>query len=397
MATAPRPGDGLSRTRLHYLLVMGAVGVYLPFINVYLEQDLGLSGRQIGLLAAVAPAMTLAIAPVWGAVADARGSRLQVLRWIIAGTAGGAVLLGLPTSFWPLLLAMGFFALFQVAIMPLSDAVTSAAAAERRIPYGSVRLWGSIGFGLGGMLIGQVGQGWGLRIMFPIYALLMLLALPVAWQMVPQEPPAPTGGSDSALDLLRDRPIALFLLVAGLAATGITAGYIFLYVFISSLGAGPGLLGAVSAVGALAEVPTMLWSGRLIRSRGAPPVFVTGMALSGLSWGLFATLRSPELGLLIQMLNGAGMGLLLPAAVTFMARRAPSGRIATAQSLLSAVMFGVAPLVATQLAGAVYDEAGARVVLGVAAGIMVAGVLLVGLFHQRIWPREGKSSVDRPK
>ena len=397
MVKAPLLGDGMSRTRLHYLLIMGAIGVYLPFINVYFEQDLGLTGRQIGLLAAVAPAMTLAIAPVWGAVADARGSRLQVLRWIIAGTAGGAVLLGLPTSFWPLLLAMGLFALFQVAIMPLSDGVTAAAAAERRISYGSVRLWGSIGFGLGAILLGQVGQRWGLRIMFPIYALLMLLALPVAWQMVPHEPPAPTGGRGSPLNLLRDRSMALFLAVAGLAAAGITAGYVFLYVFLGSLGAGPGLLGAVSAVGALAEVPMMLWSGRLIRKRGAPPVFAAGIALSGMSWGLFATLRSPELGLLIQMLNGAGTGLLLPAAVTFMAQRAPSGRIATAQSLLSAVMFGVAPLAATQLAGAVYDAAGVRVVLGVAAGIMSAGVLLLGLVNQRIWPREGKSSVERPK
>jgi predicted MFS family arabinose efflux permease len=232
--------------------------------------------------------------------------------------------------------------------------------------------------------------------MFPIYALLMLLALPVAWQMVPDEPPPPIGGSGSALNLLRDRSIALFLLVAVLAATGITAGYVFLYVFLSSLGASPGLLGAISAAGALVEVPMMLWGGRLIRKRGAPLVFAAGMALCGLSWGLFATLRSPELGLWIQMLNGAGIGLLLPAAVTFMAQRAPSGRIATAQSLLSAVMFGVAPLAATQLAGAVYDAAGARVVLGVAAGIMSAGVLLVGLFHQRIWPLE-EVSVEGPQ
>ena len=52
MAKAPLLGDGLNRTRLCYFLIMGAVGVYLPFINVYLEQDVGLSGRQIGLLAA---------------------------------------------------------------------------------------------------------------------------------------------------------------------------------------------------------------------------------------------------------------------------------------------------------------------------------------------------------
>jgi len=367
-----------TRIRLYYLLTQAAFGICLPFINVYFEHERGLSGREIGILAAVAPLMSLLIAPVWGTAADARGSRLRVLRWAMAGAAGGALLLGLPDLFWPLLLTMGLFTFFQVAIIPLGDGVITAAAAEQKVSYGSLRLWGSIGFALGGLLFGQIGRWLGLRAMFPAYALLMLLALPVMWRMVSHEPP-PTGKRGRTLVLLRDRPLALFLFVAGLAATGITAGYMFLHVFLGTLGANTELMGMVSAVGAMAEVPFMLWGGRLIQKRGAPLVFAAGMALFAIGWGLYALLQVPGLALLIQLVNGAAMGLLWPAGVVYVAQRAPAGQTATAQSLLGAVMYGMAPLVATQLAGGIFDAAGARTVLGGAAGTMVIGILLFAL------------------
>jgi MFS family permease len=220
--------------------------------------------------------------------------------------------------------------------------------------------------------------------MFFTYALLMLLALPVTLRMVLHEPPAPHKERGRISELLRDRPLTIFLITAGLAATGISAGYLFLYNFLHSLGASDGLLGAVSAVGALAEVPLMLQGGRLIQKRGAPPVFAAGVGLFALGWGLYAILRSPVLALAIQVLNGAAMGLLWPAAVSYVAQRAPAGREATAQSLLSAMMYGVAPLLGTQLAGAIKSTVGARAVLGVAAGTMAVGMLLSILTHGRV-------------
>lgn len=78
------------------------------------------------------------------------------------------------------------------------------------------------------------------------------------------------------------------------------------------------------------------------------------------------------------------MGLLWPAGVTFVARRAPDEKAATAQALLSAVMYGFAPLLATQIAGAVYDAAGARMVLAFAGSVMAVGVLIFGAVRNQI-------------
>jgi PPP family 3-phenylpropionic acid transporter len=223
---------------------------------------------------------------------------------------------------------------------------------------------------------GQLGAWWGLRSLFPVYALLFVLALLASRHMVRREPAPPAADSGKVLDLLKDRPLARFMIVAGLAATGITVGYMFVYVFLGALGAGAALLGAVSAVGALAEVPAMRFSGKLIRKWGAPPVFAAGVLLFGLGWLFYATLQRPTLAPLIQILNGVGMGLMWPAGVTYVAGRTPAERGATAQSLFNAVMYGVAPLVASLFTGSLFDLAGARVVLLVAAAFMAASVLL---------------------
>jgi PPP family 3-phenylpropionic acid transporter len=373
---APWFRDGMNRIRFFYLLTQGALGIYLPFINVYLDQEVGLSGRQIGVLAAVSPMLALLVGPMWGAAADARGSRLQVLQLAIAGATAGILVLALPQSFALLVPAMILFMLFQVAIIPLGDSLIAAAAVRRQVHYGELRLWGSIGYAVGGLVYGQVGNLLGLRSLFPGYALLMALALPIAWQMVRREPAPPRPEMNRPLALLRNRTLTLFFIVAGLAAIGISGGYLFLYIFLGTLGAGAGLMGAVSAVGALAEVPFMMWGGRLIKRWGARPTFVAGAGLFALGWVLYAILEAPSLAPFIQVVIGAGMGLLWPAGVTYVAREAPAGRDATAQSLLNATMYGVAPLIATQLAGNVFDAAGPRVVLWVSAGTMAAGVLL---------------------
>lgn len=378
---SPRPHDHLHRVRLFYWLTKGALGIWYPFLNVYFEQQLNLTGRQIGLLSAVSPLISLLIAPVWGRAADARGSRLLLLRWALAGAAAGALLVGRPVLFWPLLLTVALFYLFHVGVIPLSDGVVAAAAAERGIPYGNLRLWGSVGFAFWGLFYGQL-VGWlGPRALFFFYAGLTLAALPIGWRMVSHEPP-PETKRGRALDLLRDRPLARFMLVLGLASVGLQIGYVFVFVHLAQLGASGGLIGAISAAGGLAEVPAMWLSGRLIRQRGAPAVFAAGIALFALGWAAYALLRSPWLGLPAQVLNGVGMGLIWPAAVTYVAQRSPAERGATAQSLLNAVMLGLAPLLASQIAGFTFDLSGARAVLWTASALMAAAVLLFLLLRR---------------
>ena len=378
----PRPPrDDLNRVRLFYWLTKGALGIWYPFLNVYYEQQLHLTGREIGVLAAISPLMSLLIAPVWGNAADARGSRLALLRWALAGAAGAVVLMSLPHLFLPLLITVIIFYLFHVSIIPLSDGVVAGAAAEKGVPYGDLRLWGSLGFAFWGVLYGQLVGMLGPKAIFYFYAGLTLVALPVGWRMVAHEAP-PKAKRGQVFELLRDKPLARFMVVVGLAALGMQVGYVFVYVHLAKLGASGALIGAISAVGGLAEVPSMWVAGRLMRKYKAPLVFAAGVLLFAMGWACYALIRVPWLGLPIQVLNGIGMGFIWPACVTYTARRSPAEQGAGAQSLLNAVMLGIAPLIASQVAGFAFDLSGSRTVLWLAAALMGAAVVLFAMLRR---------------
>ena len=61
--------------KLFYFAFLGALGVVLPYMAVFLKQ-LGLSAYQIGIISGVRPALGFISGPLWGAIAD----RFQIRR-----------------------------------------------------------------------------------------------------------------------------------------------------------------------------------------------------------------------------------------------------------------------------------------------------------------------------
>ena len=53
-----------------YLIYLGAIGSFIPYINTYLEKNAGLSGSQIGLITAISLVLGVCVIPIWGVVGD---------------------------------------------------------------------------------------------------------------------------------------------------------------------------------------------------------------------------------------------------------------------------------------------------------------------------------------
>ena len=56
--------------QVFYFLLIGAVGCFTPYINVYLEQSIGLNGSQIGLITAISLILGVCVIPLWGIIGD---------------------------------------------------------------------------------------------------------------------------------------------------------------------------------------------------------------------------------------------------------------------------------------------------------------------------------------
>ena len=118
--------DGVSIS-LFWFTFFGALGVFFPYYSLYLKENAGLTGTQLGLVLSVMPLVGIVAQPFWGQVADRTGARGRLVAFLSMVSAAGFVLLGLAQGFVPILLAAVFLACFSTPVIPLSVSVALAA------------------------------------------------------------------------------------------------------------------------------------------------------------------------------------------------------------------------------------------------------------------------------
>ncbi len=361
-----------------YGAVFLALGVYLPFWPLWLESR-GLGAAEIGLLLALNSWLSVVTTPALAQVSD-RSGRAKTTLAVLAGlsliafagfhAAGG---------FWQILaLQLLSVALFQ-ALVPLGESQAITAVYRQRLDYGRVRLWGSLTFIVGalgcGRLIADAGPDLVLALVLGALAATFLAAL-----ALPAGPAAARGEPRGRLkDLLARRFFLLLLLTVGLLQASHAVYYGFSALHWRAAGHSSALIGLLWAEGVIAEVLLFAVAGRLF-SGTAPAWLLVGAGLSGVArWSL--TGASSELAVLLvaQLLHAGTFGLAHLGAIHAIARAAPPGLAASAQSLYAALSGGLAMGLAMLAAGRLFDAyAGGAfyVMASLSAGGMVFALLL---------------------
>ena len=99
-----------------WFVYFGSLGIFFPYFSLYLRENAGLSGTQVGLVLAISPLVGMIAQPVWGQIADRTGARARTLAFLTVGTAIGYLLLGRASGFWPIVAATAFLALVGTPI-----------------------------------------------------------------------------------------------------------------------------------------------------------------------------------------------------------------------------------------------------------------------------------------
>jgi PPP family 3-phenylpropionic acid transporter len=66
---------------------MGSVGIILPYYSLYLKENAGLSGAELGWVLAILPLVSIVVQPFWGQVADRTGARSPIVAFLSLGSA----------------------------------------------------------------------------------------------------------------------------------------------------------------------------------------------------------------------------------------------------------------------------------------------------------------------
>jgi PPP family 3-phenylpropionic acid transporter len=358
-----------------FLLVYGAASVLLPFLALYYSQR-GLSGAQIGLLAGIPPVMTMIGASVWGGLADATRRYKLVFLLVISGAIGSVILIPWTPDFVSLSLVIALHAFCFMSLIPLLDNSALEILGQRSEQYGQIRLWGSLGWGVGAPLIGPLVEQGGLVWSFYGHAILMVAGLLIA---IPLPVATKSSGSSFGLGLKhlsQDQRWYLFLLVIFIAGFGdaLIRNYWFLY--LKDLNTSSLLMGLSLTIGMVSELVILFFSGRLLKRLGTQNLLILSVVAQAARLLAWSFISEPYMALSLQVFNGLTFGILWLAGVAYAKEIAPAGLGATAQSVLSGVYFGFASMVGALAGGFLYEQIGVWGMYRWGALVMAIGLLV---------------------
>jgi len=372
-----------------YFVTFAGYSAIGPYIALYYS-SLGFTGFEIGILLGVGPLLSLIATPFWNGVADSRSKHLVVLMGGVATIIVVHALIPVLQNFILIFAAVFLIAAFSSQVFSLQDSATIHMLGSQRDRYGRIRLWGTVGWGLGAPLFGIILDKAGLMWMFWIYAGMMLIDFFLVQGLRFEENPSQGDYLRGLYKLLADPAWLLFLATVFLSAVGMSANNGFLSLLLQNLGDIHSLfgllipvstaVGIMLAVSTIFELPVMFYSAPMLRRFGNRGVLYIALGVIGFRNLYYAFVTDSTQVLLIQVVHGLTFAVVWLAGVNYAAAHAPRGLNATAQGLFSTVLLSVGFAAGNLLSGAFIDLLGVQgmfAAMGIVVFISLAAILMI--------------------
>jgi MFS transporter, DHA1 family, multidrug resistance protein len=385
------------------LMGMGLVNPILPLF----AREFGLSITMVGLVVTMfAAARTITDIPS-GRISDIFGRRPT----LIAGPlilATGSLGCGLVTEYWQLMVCRAIqgigSGLFTTAAMVMIADISTVTTRGRNMSYYQASLW--IGFGLGPFLGGFIGQYFGMRAVFFVYALFSFLSAVWAFIRLPETRPAlelakytdtqPAGHVAVTLrhvkELLSNTNFLLICLISlslFMMSNG-SRNQILPLMANDRLGSSAGEIGIALSIVAGINVIFMFISGRLSDSLGRKPMIMPGCIMVAVSIVMIAFSNSYSFLIISCIIMGIGVGIAGAVPAAFVADILTSENQSTGLSIFRALS-DLGMMIGPVLLGWLADIEGYNFSLFVSAITLAAVAIVFQAFAREHPSFQGKA------
>lgn len=371
------------RLALFYGAIFAGLGIYLPYLPVWLASR-GMTPAEIGILAAAPMFLRVIATPAIAFYADARGDLRETI--LISSWLGllAVLLLNNVSGFWPILFLILLFQLTFQSILPLTEAKAMSGIRAYKLDYGRIRLWGSVAFIaanlIGGMAIAQYSSGVVL-IMVSVAVVIMIVtghALPHDDAHRPKSTTQPGQSRKIRISDVSQLATAPWFLILMIASGAIQSSHAVFYAFSAihwrAQNISDGWIGALWALGVIAEVGLFAISGRLMQRIGPIGLIIVGGIAAVIRW--FAMVFDPSFWALLplQLLHALTFGATFLGTLHILQNSVPENQAGSAQGLHAALAPGIITGVVTVIAGQIYEPMQAMSYL-VMSALAVIGIV----------------------
>lgn len=356
------------RFRLSVMMLLEYMvwGAWYPDFSAYLGKVLSFSDGQVGAIYALLPIGCMVAPFVAGQIADRYFPTDRLLAVLHLLGAVPLYVMASATSYDGIWIWMFAWAMLFGPTLALTNSICFHHMPAAEGNFGLVRVWGTIGWIVVGLLLGVGLREWMPTLLGPLggfdgmWLSMVLSVLLGLWcLLLPHTPPAGKGASPfaflGALKMLRNREFAVFLGIAFVVATELMFYFILTGPFLYEVGIGAGSAPAWMAIAQAAEIVTMIFLPAMLKKWGIRGTMMVGIFAWPLRYAVFALGGPLWLILASLALHGLCYVCFFTASYIYVDQIAPPDIRASAQGLIAFVLLGAGLVVGSWFAGAVSD------------------------------------------
>jgi PPP family 3-phenylpropionic acid transporter len=372
------PGVPYWRLSGFYFFYFAFVGAMAPFWGLYLK-SLNFTAFQIGVLMSLLQVTRIFAPNIWGHIADATGRRVFIVHVAALGSLLMFIGVFFGNGFWWLFLVMSGMSFFWSASLPLVEATTLSHLGEHTHRYGSIRLWGSIGFILAvvglGYLFDHVAIGalpWAV-VGFLAGIVLFARRIPEAQIVVQDTDHLPVWS------IVRKPEVLALIAASFLMAAAHGPYYTFYSIYLVDHGYDKSTVGWLWALGVICEIGVFLAMPRIFRMIGLTKLFLFSLGMAALRFEIIAWGAESTVWILFaQTLHAFTFATYHASAVALIHHHFRGRHQARGQALYNSAAFGAGGTLGGLYSGWAWDWLSPQWTFAAAGGIAALAFVIAG-------------------
>lgn len=386
MESLARQRRNIFFARFYYFAICCSIGSIGAFISLFLDRK-GLNGSEIGIIFALVAIVTMFGAPFIVRLISESDHPVRVLQCVILILACLTILFSFQTTFIGLAIVFCLRAFLNSNFFTTADMISLKAISGTNVGYGSIRVWGSIGWAPIVLLTGWLIEKTDVRIAayissgFAVFSVLVLTQLRFQGTFRSHDGAVRTAKTRTSFlegfkVLSYDREVLLLTIL--IAATGIgNVGVAnFETIYFDRLGASDTMIGILGMISATVEIPFMFWSDRLIRRHGSGTMLIAAVVIYALSRLAVILMPTVWVVLIARGMTGVGLTFNTLGYVSVVNERFDAGKAGSVLIILTVTLPTVISIVFNPIFGAVFDSQG---------GFVLYVISFIGYAFSAVW------------
>lgn len=325
-----------------YLL---AGGIYYGIFVVFLSSVKHFSTDEVSLISSIPPLAMLVVSPLWGKIIDKSKRLIFLTKIVTLANALTILVLIFTNNFWLFfIIAIIGGCLYAPSTSLMSEYLL---AIEKKIgyPFGKVRVWGAIGYGVAGLVSPFIINLWGTTGAMLVSAIIMIGTLAIL-QFVPELTSSDDENEASkelaatkkttkdkgiVFSLLKNKPflIQLFATNIIMATCNSTSNY-SIQVILEKLSCPDSLISTVPFIMVVMEIVFLFIFHKLPFVRRSYLATFSALVILCFRWYFMAAIPNYIFLLLLMLVHGVVVGIMMPVQNNLIADLVPTNQQSTA-------------------------------------------------------------------